>query len=201
MKKILPFFSYIFHPIFISVYAGMIYLYLNSSFFTTLEGFFLLLQIALITILIPILCFFLLRTVGKVDSIMMATITQRKLPLIIQCFLIILLVRKTVTIEYYPELHFFFLAGLLSTVLAVVLLFFKIKASLHMMAISSITIFVIGLSIHSQMEQINLIFFLVLMNGFVAASRLEMKAHTNIELVIGFFLGMLPQVLLMQIWL
>ena len=151
--------------------------------------------------LIPVLFYYLLRAAGKVDSIMVATIGQRKIPLVIQSFLFILLVRKSVTIEQYPELHFFFLAGLLSIVLALVFLFFKIKASLHMITISALTVFVIGLSIHTQTQYLYLITFLVLMNGVVAASRIDMKAHTNNELVIGFFLGMLPQFLLMQLWL
>lgn len=201
MKKILPLFSYLFHPIFISVYAALVYFFLFVSYFTASEKYFHLGQIAVITILIPVLVYFVLRSAGKVDSVMFASISQRKLPLIIQCFLIILLVKKIITINHYLELHFFFLAGLLSILIAIVLLFFKIKASLHMIAISSLTIFVIGLSIHTQIQHLIFIVFLVLMNGFVAASRIEMKAHTNNELVIGFFLGLIPQLLLMQIWL
>jgi hypothetical protein len=201
LKKILPAFSYLFHPIFIPVYAALVYFLFNVSYFTNPEIYLTLFQVVIITILIPILFFLLLRTAGKIDSIMMADVSQRKLPLIIQCFLFILLVRKAVTIEHYPELHFFFLAGLLSTSMALILLFFKIKASLHMITISALTIFVIGLSIRTQIQHINLIVFLVLMNGFVASSRLEMKAHTNNELVFGFFIGLLPQLLLMQIWL
>jgi hypothetical protein len=201
LKKTLPFFSYLFHPIFIPVYAGLFYFFSNASFFTTPEKYFILLQIVIITMLIPVLFYFLLRAAGKVDSIMVATIGQRKIPLVIQSFLFILLVRKSVTIEQYPELHFFFLAGLLSILLALVFLFFKIKASLHMITISAFTVFIIGLSIHTQTQYLYLITFLALMNGVVAASRIEMKAHTNNELVIGFFLGMLPQFLLMQLWL
>jgi hypothetical protein len=201
LKKILPAFSYLFHPIFIPVYAALVYFLFNVSYFTNPEIYLTLFQVVIITILIPILFFLLLRTAGKIDSIMMADLSQRKLPLIIQCFLIILLVRKAITIEHYPELHFFFLAGLLSTTIALILLFINVKASLHMITISSLAIFVIGLSIRTQIQHINLIVFLVLMNGFVASSRLEMKAHTNNELVFGFFIGLLPQLLLMQIWL
>jgi hypothetical protein len=201
LKKILPIFSYLFHPIFIPVYAALVYFFFNVSYFTNPEKYLTLFQVIIITILIPILFFLLLRTAGKIDSIMMADLSQRKLPLIIQCFLIILLVRKAITIEHYPELHFFFLAGLLSTTIALILLFINVKASLHMITISSLAIFVIGLSIRTQIQHINLIVFLVLMNGFVASSRLEMKAHTNNELVFGFFIGLVPQLLLMQIWL
>lgn len=201
MKKNLPIFSYIFHPIFIPVYAALFYFFWNDSYYTNPEKFFAVFQIVIITIVLPILFFFVLRTAGQVNSVMVSEIAQRKIPLLILCFLTILLVRKSITLDHFPELHFFFLAGLLSTVISLVLLFFNTKASLHMVAISTLTIFVIGLSVHNQTRNIITIAFLVLMNGFVASSRLEMKAHTPKELVIGFLLGVIPQLLLLRFWL
>ncbi len=201
MKKILPAFSYIFHPIFIAVYAAIFYFFFNNSYYSNPEKYFALFQIVIITIVLPILFFFVLRTSGQVDSIMISEISQRKIPLVIQCFLTILLVRKSITLDHFPEFHFFFLGGLLSTVLALILLFFRTKASLHMIAISALTIFIIGLSIHNQTRNITGIAFLVLMNGFVASSRLEMKAHTPKELAIGLLLGIIPQMLLLSFWL
>ena len=201
MKKILPFFSYLFHPIFIPVYAALFYFFLNDSYYTNPEKYFAFFQIVIITILLPILFFFLLRVSGQVDSIMISEISQRKIPLVIQCFLTILLTRKSITLDRFPELHFFFLGGLLSTIMALLLLFFSTKASLHLVAISALTLFVIGLSIHNQTQNTNMIAFLILMNGIVASSRLEMKAHTNKELVIGFILGSIPQLLLFYFWL
>ena len=201
MKKILHAFSYILHPLFIPVYAAVFYFFLNDSYYTNLEKYFALFQIVVITIVLPILFYFVLRTAGLVDSILFSDLSQRKIPLVIQCFLAILLVRKSITLDHFPEFHFFFLGGLLSTLLALILLFFRIKASLHMVAISAFTLFVIGLSIHNQTRNINAIAFLVLMNGFVASSRLEMKAHTPKELVIGLLLGIIPQILLMVFWL
>ncbi len=70
-----------------------------------------------------------------------------------------------------------------------------------MVAISALTIFTIGLSIHNQMQHLNWIAFLVLINGLVASSRLEMKAHTPKELVIGFLTGIIPQLFLLPFWL
>jgi hypothetical protein len=201
LKKTLPFFSYLFHPIFIPVYAALFYFFWNDSYYTNPEKYFALFQIVIITILLPILFFFALRMAGKVDSIMISEISQRKIPLVILCFLTLLLIRKSITIERFPELYFFFLAGLLSTIIALALLFFKTKASLHMVAISALTVFVVGLSIHNQTRNIDAIAFLVLMNGIVASSRLEMKAHTPKELVIGFVLGVIPQLLLLPFWL
>lgn len=181
--------------------ATLFYLFSNGVFFSTKEKYFIFLQITIITIFVPILFFFLLRTMGKIDSLMVAEVSQRKMPLVIQCFLIILLVRKSITLERYPELHFFFLGALLSTIIALLLLFVKTKASLHMLGISALTIFVIGLSLHFHIQNSYLIAFLILMNGFVASSRLEMKAHNTKELVLGFVLGSFPQLLLFYFWL
>ena len=201
LKKFLPFFSYLFHPIFIPVYAAFIYFFLNASYFENSIKFFAIFQIVVITIVLPILFYIVLQTLGKVNSIMLSEVSQRKIPLIFQCFLTILLLRKSITFEHFPEFYFFFLGGLLSTIMALVLVFFRIKTSLHMVAISALTLFIIGLSIHNQTRNINLIAFFILINGVVASSRLEMKAHTNKELGIGFLLGIVPQLLLLCFWL
>lgn len=201
MKKILPSFSYIFHPLFIPTIATLFYLLFNDAAFANQEKLFIFFQVLVVTVLLPSLLFLLLRTAGNIDSMMLAEVSERKIPLIIHCFLIILLVRKSITIERYPELHFFLLAGLLSTLLALILLFANIKASLHMIAISSLTVFIIGLSLHLQIQILFTITTLILLNGIIASSRLEMKAHTYKELVIGFCLGAVPQLLLLVLWL
>lgn len=108
MKKILPSFSYIFHPIFIPAMATLFYLFYNSADYVTQEKFFVFFQVAIVTIIIPALVFLLLRASGNIDTIMISKISQRKIPLIVHSFLIILLTRKSITIDRYPELHFFF---------------------------------------------------------------------------------------------
>ncbi|UUF15849.1 MULTISPECIES: hypothetical protein [Flavobacterium] len=201
MKKILPLFSYILHPIFISMYATLLYLYCKDDIFTTQEKYFVLFQILVITIIVPILFFMLLRSTGHVKSMMLPENSQRRIPLILQCFLYILLVKRSIVITRYPELHFFFLGALFSTILALVCSLFKIKASLHMTAITGFTIFAIGLNIHLQMHNPYWGALLILLSGIVASSRLEMNAHTPKEISIGLLIGVLPQVLFLYLWL
>jgi hypothetical protein len=201
LKKILPLFSYILHPIFISMYATLFYLFCKGDIFTNQEKYYVLFQILIITILVPVLFFLLLRSTGHVSSVMVPETSQRKIPLVLQCFLYILLVKRSIIIARYPELHFFFLGALFSTILALVCSLFKIKASLHMMAISGLTIFVIGLNMHLQMQNPYWGALLILLTGVVASSRLEMEAHTPKELMIGLVLGVLPQVLFLYLWL
>lgn len=201
MKKILPAFSYIFHPIFIPGMATFFYFLFHLGDFNIQEIAFVSSQIIILTILIPLALYFLLRSTGAVDSIMLANVVQRKIPLVLQCFLIILIVRKSITVTNYIELHFFFLGALFSTLTALGLVFANIKASLHMLGISALTVFVFGLNIHLQTNNTILLPFLVLMNGFVASSRLFMNAHTPKELIIGFLVGSIPQLLFLYLWL
>lgn len=201
MKKILPFFSYLFHPVFIPLMATLFYFYYNETLFELKEKGFVLLQITILTIVVPILIYFLLKALNKIDSVMAYDLNQRKIPLVLQSFLFIVLIKRSITIDRYFELHFFFLAALMGTLIALLLLFAKIKASIHMLAFSSLTVFVIGLHLHHPEHFLLIVPFLIFMNGVIASSRLVMKAHTPKELIIGFFSGAIPQLLLLVVWL
>jgi hypothetical protein len=201
LKKILPFFSYILHPVFIPLFGTLFYIILDENYFTFPQVLVLLLQIIIISILLPIAFFFLLRTFGKIDNIMLSDLSQRKIPLLLQIMLFSVLVTKSITLERFPELHYFFMGGIISSIVAFVLLYIKIKASIHLIGTSALTIFVLGLSYHNQVNIINTIIFIMILNGFVASSRLEMKAHNTKELVFGFFVGALPQIGLLFFWL
>jgi hypothetical protein len=201
LKKILPLFSYLFHPIFIPLLGTIFYVLLDGHYFTMTQYLILFLQIIIITFLLPIAFFYLLRAYGKTDTIMLSDIAHRKIPLLLQMILFTILIEKSITIDRFPSLYFFFLGGLFSAFFAFVLLYAKTKASIHMIGISALTIFIIGLSIKNEINTVNLVTFLVIMNGLVASSRLAMKAHTNKELLIGFLCGVFPQIGLLYFWL
>ena len=118
-----------------------------------------------------------------------------------QMILTIVLITESVTIARFPELFFFFLSGLISTFLAFIFLFAKLKASIHMIGISALTFFIIGISIHNQINSISLISLCFFVTGLIASSRLQMKAHSIKELVFGYAIGVLPQVGLWFFWL
>lgn len=201
MKRYLPFFSYLFHPIFMPLLGTVFYVLIDGPYFTTVQYIALFLQIIIITFLLPLAFFYLLKTYGKIDSIMVSNIAHRKIPLLLHIVLLTILITKSITLERFPPLYFYFLGGILSAAMTFVLLYTKIKASIHMIGMSSLTVFLIGLSIHHQINTIHLVTFFVIMNGLVASSRLVMKAHTNKELLIGFLCGLLPQLGLFYFWL
>ena len=201
MKKILPFFSYILHPIFIPLFGTLFYIFLDDTYFSYYQVLVLLLQVIIITILLPVAFFFLLRTFGKVDNIMVSDVSQRKIPLLLQIMLFSVLITKSVTVDRFPELHYFFMAGIISSSIAFLLLFAKTKASIHLIGTSALTFFIIGLSLHYEINIINTLIIIMVLNGFVASSRLEMNAHNHKELFIGFLVGAMPQIGLLFYWL
>lgn len=174
---------------------------LEARYFTLAQYLILFLQIIIITFLLPIAFFYLLRTFGKIDSIMLSDISHRKIPLLLHIALLSILIQKSITIDYFPALYFFFLGGIASAVFAFLLLYAKIKASIHMIGISALIVFIIGLSLKNEINTIYLVALFVILNGLVASSRLVMKAHTNKELLIGFLCGIVPQIGLLFAWL
>lgn len=201
MKKILPLFSYLFHPLFISVYAVILFFLYGKHTFTYEEVYLVIIQIVIITIFIPVTVYYLLLSLNFVDSIMLAHKNQRRLPLLIHAVLLLILIRKSITMEYFPILYFFFLASLISTFLAFLFLFTKYKVSLHQLAISSFTVFVVAISLHFNVRMLEVIIPLIICNGLVASSRLVMKAHTTTELILGGLIGAIPQIGLLYFWL
>lgn len=201
MKKLLPFASYLFHPLFISLYAALIYFAATKNFYVSSEIFLYLIQIVIITILIPITLFFLLLSLGKIDSIMVEDLGQRRIPLLINASLLLLLIHKSITISNLPQLYFFFLGGAISTFIALIAIYLQTKISLHMIGITSLTSFIFGMSIHTQTNLTYTFAFFVVAIGWVASSRLVLKAHTIKELSLGFITGLVPQLVLWRFWL
>ncbi|OYU81100.1 MAG: hypothetical protein CFE23_06310 [Flavobacterium sp. BFFFF1] len=201
MGKTINIFSYLFHPLFVSIYAVLVFFFFGNSYFTYTEIYLIIIQIVIITIFIPITFYYLLLSIGKVDSIMLADKAQRKLPLLIHAVLLFILIHKSITFESCPQLYFFFFGSLISTLLALIMVFAGYKVSLHMIGITALTVFTMALSLHFQIRLMIPILVLVLCNGFVASSRLQMKAHTMWELVLGTAIGVLPQLGLLYLWL
>ncbi len=200
MKKTLSIFSYVFHPLLLPVMVTLFYFYFGTSYFLFKEIYIVIAQVVILTVVVPLLFFSLLYTLKRIDSIMIADINQRKIPLLIQFFLFFYLIKSIIRIEYFPELYFCILASICSIFLAFVLLFIKQKASLHMIGVSSFLVFVILLSLHSQANFIFWIIFLVLVCGAVASSRLYLGAHNSRELIMGTLIGVIPQVVFGYFW-
>lgn len=202
MKKILPFFSYLFHPLFVPIFALVFYYALQTDrYFSYDEIYIHLIQVLVITVFIPLMVFYLLLINRRIDSIMVADVGQRKIPLFLHIVLLLLLLSKTTTKGSFPELYYFFLGSVVSSGFALLFTFFNKKVSLHMLGITSLSVFVISLSYHFNYHSLVLGTMILLCSGLVGSSRLVMKAHNPIELIMGTIIGISPQLYLLLFWL
>lgn len=200
-KKCLPIFSYIFHPIFSSIYGTLFFFVIAKNYFNNPQIYITLIQVTILTVLMPLSMYFLFRSLGLLSSFTEASITERRMPIAIQAILLFVLIKYSISKEMFTELYYFFLGGLLSTLVVLSAVLLKFKASLHMIGISALTAFIYGLSVYYQLPFTYLIGICIICMGFVASSRLYKKAHTPIELIAGIFIGMVPQLLLFKYWL
>ncbi|GAA4289700.1 hypothetical protein [Aestuariibaculum suncheonense] len=201
IDKILKSISFVFHPLIMPV-LGVIFYFSKSPRFIPQEIIQAkLLSLGILTIILPVLLYFLLKTLGKVKSIYMPTSEERILPLALNCIVVIVILQRILTANQIVELYYFFLGILISTMTCLMLAVFKIKASIHMIGISGVFMFFIALSIHFSININGTLAIMSIITGAVATSRLHANAHTNVELILGFLVGMFPQLILVTYWL
>jgi hypothetical protein len=169
--------------------------------YTYQQQFLILFQIGIVTVLIPIAFFYFFRSFDKAESVKFPDLYQKKIPLIFHGMILYLLLSNTVKETIIPELYYFLLGGLISTFILFVLVLLKINATVQLVGISALTVFVGALSVHLEVNSIYSIAVLVLLNGLLATSQLELKTTTYKEILFGFCAGILPQLVLSSFWL
>ena len=201
MKLFVKLGSYLFHPLLMPIMGTAIYFYITPRFLESELVKANLFAIGIVTIIMPIVLFFLLKSLGQVESIFLRDVKERKFPLMLQCILLLLIIKVVFNPYDNPELYYFFIGALFSAFAALIMVLFKIKVSLHQIGVAGVLMFLVGLSAHFKVNLLVSISFFLFVNGWVASSRLQNNDHTNSELVMGLFLGAIPQLILFNMWL
>ncbi|HEY5688636.1 MAG TPA: hypothetical protein VIS27_10080 [Yeosuana sp.] len=201
MNNILKSISFIFHPLIIPL-LGVVFYFTKSPKYISLQIIQAkLISLFILTIVLPILLYFLLKTLGKAKSIYLETTKERIFPLIVNCIVVLLVLNRILTANQIIELYYFFVGILISTLACLFLVFMRFKASIHMTSIAGLFMFFIALSIHFSININGTLAVMFILTGAIATSRLHLKAHTETELIIGFFIGFIPQLILLKYWL
>lgn len=200
MTRFLKAISYIFHPLFIPI-GGTLAYFAIAPYSSLAQQSGNILPIFILTVIIPIIFFLILKNLKLVTSVFAPTIQERKYPLLISIALYLMILYKVIPQNYISELYFFFVGLLTASVSLFVLLLLKFKTSIHLLGMGSLLLFLVGLSIHFEVNITIAIGMATLLSGLVATSRLYLKAHTTPELVIGFIVGACSQLFLFKFWL
>ncbi len=185
--------DFIFHPIFIPFYSlyTIIHLYSQYFLFNSQSIYYLLIAFFIITILLPLLVFLILRYYTLLfSSVKMNSKTERLLSvLIMQLFYVF-------AYFYFTDISFFYFIEILFTAFPLILAFLLIlqiafyKISMHTYAIGSflgiILFYRFQYGIIAQFYLLSLIFIFI---GLITSSRLLSGVHNFKEVLIGFFSG------------
>lgn len=193
--------SVIFHPIFMPVLALLFFFKITPRFVPVHLVNAKLISLSILSIILPILVFFLLKTVGKTDSIHLKTTKERLRPLLINCLIVGLIIIRVFPQEEVIELYYFFVGALISNITCLLFALGRFKASIHMIATCGVFVFLIALALHYNININGAIALMAIIIGAVASSRLYLKAHTYRELAIGLLIGVIPQLILLKYWL
>ncbi|MDR0195103.1 MAG: hypothetical protein LBI73_08250 [Myroides sp.] len=196
MERTAKLFSYVFHPITVPFLTTLLYFSLASFYFNSVEISIVLGQVLIMTCLLPICIYALLKSIRLINStVMVSSIKERLIPFIINIGLLLTL-KDYILLEnsaYTIRLYFW---GLMNSYLLLLLFaLLKQKASVHMTTLANSFIFFIHLLIELQKPDIIGLIGFVFLLGIVASSRLLLKAHTSKEIIQGFLIGILPGVI------
>jgi len=201
MDKLLKSISYIFHPLLMPLLGVIFYFSISPRYLPVEIIKAKLISLFILTIIIPLLLYWLLNLIGIAKTINLETTRERIMPLILNSVLILIVLDRILTPSQSIELYFFFLGILISNMACLFLALLKFKASIHMIGITGLFMFLVALSIHFNINISGPIAIVCILIGALASSRLHLKAHSSIELIIGLFVGLIPQLILVTYWL
>ncbi len=201
MKLFYKFVSYAFHPILFSFIGSFLYILLSPIHMVKRQEYIILTIIFISTYILPIFLLISLKKLKMITSYQLSTIEERKFPILFFIILSLMLAKMLLGIKIADLLAYSFFAISIALSATYILLFFRLKISLHTLGIGGILGFIMVMSIYYQLNLIGLICFLFLLSGLIAVSRLKLKAHKPNEVYIGFLIGLIAQLLSYQLFL
>jgi membrane-associated phospholipid phosphatase len=197
MEKVAKIISYSFQPLIMPTLGLLIFFnsnsYINYAIPKELKDAAIIL-VAMSTFIVPVIITLLLLNRGYISSLEMPTRKERVLPygftIAFYIFTIYMLKQATV-----PPLVVDFMVGGLSSVIFAFLINLTWKISAHMTGIGGLLGALVSTTILLEVDLISYVILTIFVSGLVASSRLILKAHTPLQLLAGFFLGLTCQVI------
>ena len=197
VKYIAHLLSYVLHPLFIPTYFFLFLMQVLPFEFVGITEWQLkmrLFSVAWLTAFFPAFAVFLLWRLKLSDSIFLRTQKERIIPYVITMFFYWWMYYLSRNFTDQPiALKFFYLGIFVASAIGMTVNNFM-KVSLHAMGIAGLTTAVILVSVFYPVNNGIWVLLAVLLTALVISARLVVSDHTNKELVVGLFIGVLTQV-------
>ena len=116
INQLLKSISFVFHPLLMPLLGVVFYFSKTPRYIPEPVLKAKLFSVMILTVILPMLLYYLLKTLNKVDSVYLETTNERKIPLILNCLIILLVIIRVLPLNEIPELYFFFIGILISTI-------------------------------------------------------------------------------------
>ena len=194
--KFHKFISTILHPIVLPTLGVFLYFVFVSQSFEKRLQLIVLGLVFVLTYVVPVLLLLFLKNFGFIKDFQVSTIKERRFPVIFMILLLYFLGNTIIQIPTIRNLGILFYGTSLSLICIYILFSVKLKSSLHLVSMGNMIGFFLIMTNINSLSMLPIIILLVLLSGILASSRLYLKAHTPVELLIGFSLGIVCQFIL-----
>jgi len=196
VKLFAAFFSYLFHPLFISVYVAAYLIYLHPYSFSVLDPqqkFLRLLSVIVITAFFPAFTVLLLWRLQFARSVHLRTQKERIIPYVASITYFFWAFYVTRNLEGTPAIMVSFFLGTFLCASAALMANNYFKISMHALAAGGAAAFMILLGIVSGQPMGIPIAIATIITGIVCTSRLIVSDHHPMEIYWGLIIGALSQ--------
>jgi membrane-associated phospholipid phosphatase len=191
--KVHKFISTILHPTVLPTAGAFLYFIFVTQQFGKRLQLIILGLIFILTYMVPILLLFFLKNFGFIKDFQVSTIKERRVPVIFMILILYFLGNTIIQIPMIRNLGILFYGTSLSLICIYILFSAKLKSSLHLVSMGNMLGFFLIMTNINNLSILFIIIPLIFLSGVLASSRLYLKAHTPVELLIGFFLGFIAQ--------
>ena len=189
------FISTVLHPIVVPTLGVLIYFIFVTQDIQQDHQLWMLGLVFGITYVVPVLALIILKSLGLIESFQVTTIRERRMPVLLMTLLFYLLGNTLGRFTMLEDLGLLFYGTSFSLLCSYLLFAFELKSSLHLLSMGSALGFFLAIMNMYALSLLPIVMVIILLTGLVASSRLYLNAHTPKELVYGFTLGFIGQML------
>lgn len=199
-KSLAKVISYLFYPILIPLYVIGFFFYQTHYLFDEEQIINAFRLVLMLGFFFPVLFYLFLKNRKYCDSIFLDTVEQRKIPVLLNMALLVLIIIRFTGIQDLLPLKLFFTGLFTAHIFVLILLYLDKKISLHLVYLTVALVFIGMFGIRYSLP-IRLAFVGgILIVGLVASSRLRLNAHNQEEVYLGVLIGVIAQMSMLYFW-
>lgn len=195
LKKLFKLISYFFHPINFSIVGAVLYFLFIPRYIHKAQEHLILIVILVLTYIFPLILLYLLKRFKMVNSYYMETIEERKFPTLLFITITFIIGNWLYKSNIVDLLSVFYFGYGIALLISYILLHLNIKISLHATGIAGLVGFVAYFSYFYQVNMLIIIAPLFVLSGLIVTARLQLRAHKMSEVVYGYSIGLISQLI------